>query len=90
MENKEVIFREEIKEKVDEVIDLCRKKKFPIFLAVAIKDQGDTTVYEKRAVTPTQLEMTLNRDDFVKYLNVANGFKTVAPKELDIIEYVDL
>lgn len=90
MENKEEIYSKEIKEKVDEVLNLCRKKGIPVFIVAALADQEDTTIYVKEAVTPTQLGMKLQQDDFIKYLNVANGFKTVAPRELETIEYVDL
>lgn len=93
MENKEKIYDEQIKAKVDELKELLNKNKIPCFIAI-----GVGTTNEKKFITKTVCLLPelydINDGDgmFADFVNVERGFTTVPFEETDdqLITYTSL
>lgn len=80
--NKNKIYKEKIKEQVDNLILTCRTEGVPCFISVAVSNKDMETEYISESITPNSLGINLHDDRISDHINVLNGFKTVPFTEL--------
>ena len=85
--NKESDYDIYIAEHVKEVVSLCYKHKIPMFFTAAVVNSNDSdTEYVSEYISAKKVNINLSEDKLSGHINVANGFETVLPKELDEFE----
>ncbi len=93
MENKEQLYVNNVKAKVDELAKLCYQYNLPCFLAIAVGDKKPKTKAEKESSKTAKLDLKVTTylpemlyvetEDtvFSDFINVMNGFTTVPPND---------
>ena len=79
MENKNIIFDEKIKPKIDEINQICSVYGVPYFASFCLLDSKEGTIYENYMYGSISNGIHLKDDQIRKHINVANGFYTVPP-----------
>ncbi len=73
--------KKEIIQKVDELLELCQYRNAPMFVSVAMEDDGKTTLYHNRMHSAKAHNINLTDDQIVKHMLIADGFAAVPPRE---------
>jgi|GEM_PF-4925893 len=80
------IFREELELKLAEIRKLCEEHSIPFFWEFAIRNTLSETVYVRDALTPRPMRYTLKTNTVLQHILVANGYRALAPEDIDEIE----
>lgn len=79
MYNREEIYKKHIKEKVEEINDLCKSFGIVHFMSFCLQDDDKDTKYENFICGSSSNGVSLKKDYIRGYINVSNGFDTVPP-----------
>jgi len=78
--DKQVIYNDIIKQKVQELHKLCILEKLPMFLSICTKNDEDTTWYENIMISPETMDMNLSNNVISKMVLCLNGDFKIVPK----------
>ena len=73
--------KNEIIKKIDELLELCQYRNAPMFVTVAMDDDGNATTYHNRMYSAKAHNIKLSDDHIAKHMLIANGFAAVPPRE---------
>lgn len=73
--------KKEIMDKINELLELCQYRNAPMFVSVAMSDDGVQTEYYNRMHSAKAHNIRLSNDQIAKHILVANGFVAVPPRE---------
>lgn len=76
----------EIKELVKTLLLRCDKHKIPIFISLAVEDDGRDTKYVTEMLSAANLGVSLKKDNLVKFALVTSGFDVVPERKAPIYE----
>ena len=76
----------EITSKINELLELCQYRNVPMFVTIAVSDDGKKTEYYNRMHSAKAHNIKLSDDKISKHVLIANGFKAVPPREFVEIE----
>lgn len=82
--------KKEITQKIDELLELCQYRNVPMFVSVAVEDDGKTTTYHNRMHSAKAHNINLTDDQIAKHMLIANGFAAVPPRESFDVEMGDI
>ena len=87
--NKEQIYINEIQPLVEQINDLCKNRKIPMFFSAAIKEENGQTDYKTVFCSSAQTEQRLDDDHIAKHILVSRGFHVHAfPSEVEMMDTV--
>lgn len=70
-----------VKEKIDEVLELCQLYRIPMFVTIAEEDNADGTKYYNRMYSAKAHGIQLADDKIEKHVLIASGFSAVPPRD---------
>nr|WP_298060645.1 hypothetical protein [uncultured Blautia sp.] len=73
--------KKELIEKINELLELCQYRNTPMFVTVALSDDGKQTEYYSRMHSAKAHNINLSNDQIAKHILIANGFAAVPPRE---------
>ncbi len=82
--------KNEIIKKIDELLELCQYRNVPMFVTVAMEDDGSTTTYYNRMHSAKSHNIHLSDDQISKHILIADGFSAVPPRESLEVEMDEL
>lgn len=77
MFDKTDFYNKNIKEVVQKLKLLCDREHLPMFLSIAVADDGEKTKYCNEMISAANAEVTLSDNLLPKFANVLNGFVTL-------------
>ena len=80
------VFNSTINEKVQELIQLCNAEQMPIFVSIAVANNASGTEYRNDMFASATNDIFLKDDKFPDFVNVMNGFRTVPPSKIVVID----
>lgn len=81
------IYETQIAPAVRALAALCYKHGIPMFFSAAVSNTDDgKTEFQNEYVSAAKVGVTLLDDQLSRHVNVKNGFITVVPTQLDVIE----
>ncbi len=80
----------ELKKHIDALEDYCLQSSIPMYVTALIKDSEEKSEYYRAIVTPNSIGLKPHEDQINEHMKVANGFKTVPPREAFHISLDDL
>jgi hypothetical protein len=84
--DKTEIFNSTINNKIQELIQLCNAEQLPIFVSVAVANNAEKTEYVNDMFASATNDIFLKNDKFPDFVNVMNGFRTIPPQKIVIID----
>lgn len=75
MYDKRKEFKEEIREKLNELKTACHMNGIPFMFAAVVSDDGAETEYEMDGITPGSINLVVTDDRVKRALNVLNGLE---------------
>lgn len=84
--DKKDIFNSTINSKIQELIQLCNAEQLPIFISVAVANNSEETEYCNDMFASATNDIFLKDDKFPDFVNVMNGFRTVPPSKIVVID----
>lgn len=87
--NKEDILNNIIKEKVQELKNLCQEHQIPMFISMCYKNTPKDSFYYNDVVGSKSNNINLTNDLFKHYVNINNGFTTIPKSTKLSISYDD-
>ena len=75
MYDKRKEFKEEIREKLNELKTACHMNGIPFMFAAVVSDDGAETEYEMDGITPGSINLVVSDDRVKRALNVLNGLE---------------
>lgn len=76
----------EIKELVKTILLRCDKHKIPVFISLAVEDDGRDTKYVTEMLSAANLGVSLKKDNLVKFALVTSGFEVVPERRAPVYE----
>jgi len=83
MFDKKEFYQSDIEPIIKKLTIMCYDHHLPMFVAVAIKDDGENTEYANDMVSAYTASATLSDNRIAKFVNVVNGYSVVAPLNND-------
>ncbi len=80
------VFDSTINDKIQELIQLCNAEQVPIFVSVAVANDENHTEYRNDMFASATNDIFLKEDKFPDFVNVINGFRTVPPSKIVVID----
>ena len=84
--------KKEIKEAMEKLVLTCQQYRAPVFIWVAMDDNGEETTYENAVFSAKTHGIQLSDDQIRKHILVADGFAVVPPRdrlEIDMGQFMD-
>lgn len=87
--DKEAQYKDRLAEKIREIKIICNELAIPFVFSACIKSDKDGCEYVNEMLSPDFLQLEVNDNRFIHYMNVMNGFMTIPPRnqDLDIVDY---
>ena len=82
-------YEEYLKPLTDQIRSFCLLQRIPMFLSIAVKDDGSKTEYRNEVNGAFSNGITLSDDRIGKHINVSNGFETVPKRNSSGFEAFD-
>lgn len=79
------------KGRVMELLEICQQYQIPMFVSIAVDDDGNVTQYFNQMYSSKAHNILLSDDQIEKHVLVAGGFSVVPPREsltLDMREMI--
>lgn len=87
MFNATQIYENKVEDLARQILVICNEAKIPVFMAFAVKDDENGTLYANEMLTANALGIEDMKDDQIyKHGNVASGFETVPVKTAQMTE----
>ena len=84
--NKEKLYNNEIKNKIEEIKNICSINDIPFFATFCIKNNETNSTYVSEGVATGSRNIELVDDKIVKHLCVQNGFKVLPNEKNEVID----
>ena len=84
--DKIAVYKSDIAPIVTELLRVCYKAKIPMFIAFALADNGENTLYHNEMLTPITLGIKpLSDDQLCRFVQVLQGYRvTPAADEIEL------
>ena len=82
-------YENQIEPLIRQLSAICLLQSLPMFVSVAIRDDGETTEYRNQMNGSASQGIRLADDQIVKHVNVANGFDTMPPRTASSFDAFD-
>ena len=79
--DKTEIYAKDIAPLVKQILLLCDQNKIPVFITLALRDDGKETTWYSEMISSMNADRKLSNDYLPKIVNVLNGF--------DLVPYLD-
>lgn len=89
MFNKMEIYQEKVAPLVNRISQICSLYQMPFFCSVCIRDDGKKTEYVNTMSPSISNGIALADDKILQHINVANGFITIPPTNIQDISAFD-
>lgn len=95
MFDKTEIYKKEVERFARFLMLACNKAQIPLFISMAVSDDGNKTEYKNLILSSKRLGVDLSQDHIYDHVKIMNGFVTTLPPyasgsdddEYDISEY---
>ena len=67
--------------KIMELLEICQQYQIPMFVSIAVNDDGNETQYFNQMYSAKAHNILLSDDQIEKHVLVAGGFSVVPPRE---------
>ena len=81
------LYSEQLEPIIKQMKKICYENHVPMFVTIAVKDDGKETTYENTMVSSAIAEQKLSDDRIAKMVNVGMGYDVFLPDEPLEIEF---